>query len=232
MNILTKETMGTIIYFNEHDETYIHPYRGSKTTSREMDIFYQYTIGDKKYTGKRISYLIIFPSMDLQTNKAIVVYYNKIFPKYSVLFKGNNEYYFYNMTPLIVLEIVRQIIKRKIGVRENNIKKEKRNKKIETVDIKENDIEMEDIFYDTVNAGEKYLKFLKVYKEIDVMFIETIFKSEQIPFKTEYFQVYKSSSYTFFYILEEDYNDAIIVVEDYQKNKNDEKRVDIEIYKI
>jgi hypothetical protein len=237
MNNLTKETVGTIIYFNEHEETYIHPYRNRQTRNREIDIFYQYNVGDKKYTGKRMSYLIIFPEMDLQMNKSISVYYNRIFPKYSVLFRGNNVYYFYNVIPLIILEVIRYIIKRKIGfIDDNKSKNEKKDKKIkinniEEDNMKENDIEMEDIFYDKVNVGEKYLKLLKVYNETDSMFIEMIFKSEQIPFKTEFRKVYKSSSYTFFYILEEDYNDAIIVAEDYKNNKNDKEKMNIEIYK-
>jgi hypothetical protein len=128
------------------------------------------------------------------------------------------------------LGILVYTLKRKIGFIENNKKYIKRDEETEENNIEENSTEMEDIFYNRVNAGGKYIKLLKVYNDIDIMFIETIFKSEQIPFKTELLKFYKSS-YIFFYILEEDYNDAIIVVEDYLSNKNNTGRIDIEIYK-
>jgi hypothetical protein len=87
--------------------------------------------------------------------------------------------------------------------------------------------EMEIIFFKKISKVNRPYKLLNIYFPFDLMIIKSLFMSEQIPYyvEFEYFMGVKpfvqiiNYNNTNFYILEEDYNDAIIVLENYLKTK-------------
>jgi hypothetical protein len=94
-----------------------------------------------------------------------------------------------------------------------------RNKNKEVLDYNE----MELIFLNKISEKNRPYKLLNIYFPFDLMIIKSLFMSEQIPYYVEFehfmgvkpfVQIinYNNSN---FYILEEDYNDAIIVLENY-----------------
>jgi len=103
----------------------------------------------------------------------------------------------------------------------------------ESEDItKENDeekIEMEEIFYKEARNGEKTYKLLNVFNQFDLMFVKSIFRSEQVPYYIESENVSRirpgmqvgSFGNADIYILDKDYDDAIKIIEEYKKNKLD-----------
>jgi hypothetical protein len=96
---------------------------------------------------------------------------------------------------------------------------------INNKDVMENEeIEMENIFSDEVKKGEKPFKLMDVYDQIDVMLLKSLFQSEQIPYKIEFehgSRIYAGSSIieTAVFILEKDREDAIKILEEYDKAK-------------
>jgi hypothetical protein len=85
-------------------------------------------------------------------------------------------------------------------------------------------IEMENIFFSEVKKGEKPYKLIDVYDQVDLMFVKSLFQSEQIPYKTEF--EHGSTIYagtpaieTAVYVLEKDREDAIKIMEEYTKSK-------------
>jgi hypothetical protein len=91
--------------------------------------------------------------------------------------------------------------------------------------------EIENIFFDKVSEKNRPYKLLNIYFPFDLMIIKSLLLSEQIPYYVEFehFMAVKSFiqiinyNNTNLYILEEDYNDAIIVVENYLKTKTLDK---------
>jgi hypothetical protein len=86
-------------------------------------------------------------------------------------------------------------------------------------------IEMENIFFNEVEKGEKPCKLIDVYDQVDFMFVKSLFQSEQIPYKIEF--EHGSTIYagtpaieTAVYVLEKDHEDAIKIIEEYTKTKN------------
>ena len=85
-------------------------------------------------------------------------------------------------------------------------------------------IEMEDVFFDEVNNGEKSYRLMDIFDQFDLMFLKSLFQSEQIPYRVDF--QYGSKLYPglcmAFNILERDYNDAlqVITIFDRRKNKN------------
>jgi hypothetical protein len=111
----------------------------------------------------------------------------------------------------IVLWIeVKNIIRKKKIVTKENIKIN------DAIEINKGNIEMEDIFYSEVKNGEKIYKIMEIFKELDVMFLKSLFQSEQIPYFFESVME-DGSTRTGFYILEKDYCDAIKIIEEYKK---------------
>jgi hypothetical protein len=93
----------------------------------------------------------------------------------------------------------------------------------------EEEIEMEEIFYKEVRNGEKTYQLLNVYNQFDLMFVKSIFQSEQIPYNIESENVSRirpgmqvgSFGNADIYILDKDYDDAIKIIEEYKQNKLD-----------
>jgi hypothetical protein len=86
-------------------------------------------------------------------------------------------------------------------------------------------IEMENIFIDEINKGEKSYKLTEIYDQVDLMFLKSLFQSEQIPYKMEF--EHGSTFYagtpiieTVVYVLEKDQADAIKILEEYNKSKS------------
>jgi hypothetical protein len=236
-NGFLNETYGEVTNIHEYEETYVQPYRSRTTKQNFRDIYYQYTVNGEKYIGKRISNLLIFPDLYNWKNKKIIVYYNNLFPKYSILFKGNPEYIFYNFIPVIILFIILYFIKKKNNIQNDNSKYYNEPIEIETIQNEfENDYdeeqEMEKIFFQELENGEREIKFLLLLTENDGMIIESLLKSEEIPYTIEYSsETLRSYKNCVFYILEKNYTDAIFVLNDYIKNKKEEEKNNIIIFK-
>jgi hypothetical protein len=88
----------------------------------------------------------------------------------------------------------------------------------------EEKIEMENVFFDEVTKGEKPCKIMDVYDQVDLMFVKSLFQSEQIPYKIEFEHgstIYAGSPAieTAVYVLEKDHDDAIKILDEYAKSK-------------
>ena len=91
----------------------------------------------------------------------------------------------------------------------------------ETNELKYND--MENQFYLKINNGHRPYKLLDIYTPMDLMIIESLFLSEGIPYHCDFRHIMSIRpflpiiNYTNcnFYILEEDYSDALIIIFDY-----------------
>jgi hypothetical protein len=101
---------------------------------------------------------------------------------------------------------------------------------IDNNDNKFNEIE-EKYFYEVSNGKRKY-KFLKIDNQFDLMFIKSIFQSENIPYYVEFENISKIrpgmyigdlGNYTLLYILDEDYDDAVKIIKDYLETKRTNK---------
>ncbi|MDR2897491.1 MAG: hypothetical protein LBU99_01660 [Spirochaetaceae bacterium] len=95
--------------------------------------------------------------------------------------------------------------------------------------------EVEETFFSEVSGGKEKYQFLKIHNQFDLLFIKSIFQSENIPFYVEFEHISKIrpgmyigdlGNYTLLYILDENYNDAVELVENYLNTKktNTEKR--------
>jgi len=125
-NIFLKETSGEIISFNKYiDKIIVEPSRGSGGGSIRndkgyiekdiwrIDLLYKYTVNDITYSNSRISNVLIFPNIEYIKGDPITVYYNKLFPKYSLVFKCNYIYFIINLFPIIILCIIILLIHKK-----------------------------------------------------------------------------------------------------------------------
>ena len=86
---------------------------------------------------------------------------------------------------------------------------------------------MQLLFFQKVNIGCKPYKLLDIYTPMDLMLIESLFLSENLPYQYSFRNFmgiwpfvhiwnYNNCEY---YILEKDYNDAIYVIKNYTKTK-------------
>ncbi|MDR2964613.1 MAG: hypothetical protein LBU88_02430 [Treponema sp.] len=106
-----------------------------------------------------------------------------------------------------------------------NLKKETLEKETLNYNIIEN------IFFDNIKKGKIPYKILNIYTPFDLMMIKSLFISENIPYYVEFEYLMKVQPFMHglnynnvnLYILEEDYNDAMIVIKNYLKTKNTEK---------
>jgi hypothetical protein len=86
-------------------------------------------------------------------------------------------------------------------------------------------IEMENIFFNEVEKGERPYKLTEIYNQVDLMFLKSLFQSEQIPYKMEFEHgsaLYAGTSIieTAVYVLEKDKADALKILEEYNKSKS------------
>jgi hypothetical protein len=97
-------------------------------------------------------------------------------------------------------------------------------------EVEEPIIEMENIFYDKIQSGSEAYKLLAIYSQYDLMFLKSLFLSEQIPYHTEFEHMSRlkpgieinNYNGTYFYILDEDYEDSIKVVDAYLESKSND----------
>ena len=97
--------------------------------------------------------------------------------------------------------------------------------------------EMENIFFEKIKKGMLPYKLLNIYTPFDLMMIRSFFISENIPYYVEFehfMKVYPfihSTNYNNcnIYILDDDYNDAIYIINNYIKSKyiNEHKIKDV-----
>ena len=88
--------------------------------------------------------------------------------------------------------------------------------------------EIENMFFEKIREGKPAYKLLRIYTSFDLMMIKSFFISENIPYYIEFGHLMKVFPFiqcvnynnTNVYILEENYYDAIIVINDYIKYKN------------
>jgi hypothetical protein len=228
-----KETQGKITYIHTYESKYYSPKENKEIKTKRIETYYQYNLNGIKYNAKRLSNLIIFPNLNLEVNKEVTVYYCEFIPKYSVLFIGNNKYLFYNIIPIIICVIIMYILKWKINLSEDlEIKKAKKLIKIEKNKNNDDDtIEMDDVFIEEIKNGNKSIKFLMVSNETDSMIIESILKTEQIPYKIDFYTESHEYRNDIFFILEKDYIDALFILEEYMKTKTKIEKEKIIIYK-
>jgi hypothetical protein len=102
--------------------------------------------------------------------------------------------------------------------------KNENSEKKETLDYNE----MENTFFQKTKGENFAYKLLRIYNPFDLMMIKSFFISENIPYYVEFEHFMKiypfvhSANYNNanIYILDEDYDDAVLVINSYIKNKN------------
>jgi hypothetical protein len=127
---------------------------------------------------------------------------------------------------LIIVIILWAVIKNK-SQKDNKNETDDNNMKNQELVDDEKDIEMEDMFYEEIGNGEKTYQLIYVFNQFDLMFIKSLFQSEQIPYYIESEHISSirpgmqigAFGNANVYILEKDYNDAIKIIEEYRNNK-------------
>jgi hypothetical protein len=120
-NALLKETKGEIIFEHNYEEHLIWfskgRYSGKNMPYEEdvlrKDIYYKYFVNGNEFTNKRISNILIYPSNEYYTGDKIRIYYNRLMPKYSILYKWDILYFFYNLLPIIILLCINIFLRNK-----------------------------------------------------------------------------------------------------------------------
>ncbi|MDR1316916.1 MAG: DUF2007 domain-containing protein [Spirochaetales bacterium] len=117
---------------------------------------------------------------------------------------------------------------------QNDDKKGNNMKDPDAMETNEENIEMADIFYEEAGNGGKTYRLLNVFNQFDLMFVKSLFQSEQIPYYIEREHLSRirpgmqigSFGNADVYILEKDYDDAIKIIEEYRENiiKNHDKK--------
>ncbi|GHU86775.1 hypothetical protein FACS189476_00680 [Spirochaetia bacterium] len=94
---------------------------------------------------------------------------------------------------------------------------------------------IEELFFEEVSKGSNKITFLKINNQFDLMFIKSLFQSEQIPYYIEFEKISKIrpgmyvgdlGNYNLLYILEKDYEDALKIVNYYIENKKNQTKED------
>jgi hypothetical protein len=89
--------------------------------------------------------------------------------------------------------------------------------------------EVEEKFFDEVHNGKMKYKFLKIDNQFDLMFVKSLFQSENVPYYVEFENISRMrpgmyigdlGNYNLLYILEEDYDDALKIIKSYIERKN------------
>lgn len=87
--------------------------------------------------------------------------------------------------------------------------------------------QMEEAFFERAREGSRSIPIANLYHTFDIMFLKSIFESEGIPFRVDFEHFNKlrggipigTMNNAILHILEEDYADAIAVLEDYRASK-------------
>jgi hypothetical protein len=90
---------------------------------------------------------------------------------------------------------------------------------------------IEKTFFEGIRDGDSPYKLLSIYTPFDLMMIKSFFISENIPYYVEFEHLMGLKPFVHslnynnvnFYILEKDYDDAIIVIDNYIESKNLDK---------
>jgi hypothetical protein len=79
----------------------------------------------------------------------------------------------------------------------------------------------EKIFLAEVDMGEEKYRLLRLYNQVDILFIKSLFQSEEIPYLVDYEHAATviPGVYAYVHILARDYDDAVEVVHEYIRNK-------------
>jgi hypothetical protein len=126
---------------------------------------------------------------------------------------------------IIVILVLWAIMKNITQGSSNGIEDTIDNKKEKELD--NNIIEMEEVFYQEVAKGEKIYYLMDILNQFDLMFVKSLFQSEEIPYLIESEHISKirpgmqigSFGNAGAYILEKDYDNAVKIIEKYKKNK-------------
>ena len=120
---------------------------------------------------------------------------------------------------LIILTIFAVIIIKKLIEQESEGKVTKNDE--------ESYIQMDKAFLEKAQSGSSAIRIANIYGQFDIMFIKSLFQSEQIPYFIEFENIARLktglalSDYnkSILNVLEEDIDDAIKVLNEYKKNK-------------
>ena len=121
-NIFTKEIYGEILYEHNYLEKIVWFHKGQYSSEKmpkeehvlRKDVYYKYIVNENEYINKRITNILIFPNINITVGEKIKVYYNKYYPKYSILYIWNALYFILNCIPLLLLICIYFIIRRNI----------------------------------------------------------------------------------------------------------------------
>ena len=105
---------------------------------------------------------------------------------------------------------------------------EKKNHETKSIRDETANIEMEDEFFKRVKQGAASYRIASLFNQFDIMFIKSLFQNEQIPYYFEFENMAKiksglpieSFNNSILNVLDEDYKDAIQVLEEYESNKD------------
>jgi len=81
--------------------------------------------------------------------------------------------------------------------------------------------DMENLFFDEIRNGENPYKLIEINNQFDLLFIKSLFQSEQIPYyiDSENFSKIYPGLGMGFHILERDYADALQIINDFYRSK-------------
>ena len=114
-NLFLKETNGEIIFIKNYQEHIVRaPTKFENSGGKgyieydvwRKDIYYTYRVNNTDLSNSTISNILIYPNKEYTTGQKVIVYYNIIFPKYSILFKCNTTYFVANIIPLSICIVI------------------------------------------------------------------------------------------------------------------------------
>jgi hypothetical protein len=93
--------------------------------------------------------------------------------------------------------------------------------------------EMEELFIKKIQDGYRPYKLLYIYFQMDLMLIKSLLQAGKIPYHVEFEHFhriklgidYGFNNVTTLYIIENNYNDAKIIIENYFKNRKEDKNI-------
>jgi hypothetical protein len=124
------------------------------------------------------------------------------------------------LTIVILLIVIIPIVKRVV---------DKNKGKVKTPSVDEDAVEMEKEFFAKLQRGSSSVRLATVYGQLDVMFIKSLLQSEQIPYRVDFENITRLRTGfalgdfygSILYVLEEDYDDAMRVLDAYKKGSSE-----------